>query len=219
MPNHVQNILTIVGHKNHVEPMLKSLKDGKSEFSFTKIIPLPTELEGTRAPANIVSEAEYKKIQYKKNFSAEPNPMFSDKGSITKKMSDDWIERFGADNWYDWTTGHWGNKWGAYEVIVNDPIELTAREGHIKVVIYFQTAWSSGATVLDNLARQYTTIEFYLIYADEDCGSNTGKIWWQGGGMIDNDIPDNSMDNYFECWGGEEDWEQVDGEWKWKEDE
>lgn len=218
MPNHVQNILTIVGHKNHVEPMLKSLKDEKSNFSFAKIVPMPEELKGTRSPAKIVSDAEYKKIQYDKNFKADPNPMFDDKGPITQKMSDDWKERFGSDNWYDWTTGHWGTKWGSYEITINDPIELTARDGYIEVTIYFQTAWSSGATILDILARQYSTIEFYLIYADEDCGSNTGKIWWQEGGIIDNDIPDYSMENYFACWGGEEYWEQVDGEWKYIDD-
>jgi len=217
MPNHVQNILTIKGHKNHVEPMLNSLKDDKSNFSFDKIIPMPEELKGTRAPANIVSEAEYKKIQYDKNFKADPHPMFDDKGSITQKMSDDWKERFGADDWYEWTTGHWGTKWGAYEVTINEPSYLG--DDIIEVQIYFQTAWSSGAIVLDNLARQYSSIEFYLIYADEDSGSNTGKIWWKKGAMVNNDIPDYSMDNYFECWGESEDWELVDGEWKWVEDE
>jgi len=217
MPNHVQNILTITGHKNHVEPMLRHLEDGKDKFSFGKIIPMPDELQGTRSPANIVSEAEYKKLQYEKNFSAEPNPMFNDKGSITQKMSDDWKERFGADNWYDWTTLHWGTKWGAYGVTINEPIHLG--DGQMEVDIYFQTAWSSGAQVLSTLAENYKTIEFHLTYADEDCGYNTGKIWWKNGFTENSDIPEHSMDNYFECWGGEEDWECVDGEWKWKDDD
>ena len=217
MPNHVQNILTIVGHKNHVEPLMALLDDGESKFSFKKIVPMPKELEGTRAPANIVSEAQYKKEQYEKNFKEE-NPHFSDKGSITKKMSEDWIQRFGADNWYDWTVGHWGTKWGAYDVVVEDPIVLTGRDGYIQIVISFQTAWSSGSQVIDTLGRNHPTIEFYLKYADEDCGSNTGKIWWQDGGIIDNQIPDYSMENYFECWGGEEYWEKVDGEWQYIDD-
>ena len=220
MPNHVQNILTIVGHKNHVEPMLKHLEDGDNKFSFNKILPIPEELKGTRSPAKIVSEAEYKKIQYDKNFRADPNPMFADKGAITQKMSDDWKERFGADNWYDWTTTKWGTKWGAYEVTIEEPESLLDRgEGFGKVVVYFQTAWSCGYMVLANLASQYPTIEFYLRYADEDCGSNTGEIWWQEGFELDNNIPKYSMENYFECWGGEEDWEFVDGDWKWKDDD
>ena len=219
MPNHVQNILTIVGHKNHVEPMMKHLEDETSKFSFSKIIPMPEELKGTRAPALIVTEAEYKKIQYGKHFSEEPNPMFTTKGAITKKIQKDWLNRFGADNWYDWTTSHWGTKWGAYDVRIEETEELPDREGFIKVVVYFQTAWSSGAHVLFQLAHEYPTIEFYLKYADEDCGSNTGKIWWQDGMVLSSEYPDYSMENYFECWGGEEDWTCVDGEWKWNEDD
>jgi len=216
MPNHVQNILTIKGHKGHVDPMMKSLKDEESAFSFKKIIPMPEELEGTRSPANIVTEGEYKKIQFDKNFQGEPNPMFSDKGAITQAMSDDWKARFGADNWYDWTCNNWGTKLGAYEVQVD---EVADDNGVLTIQIVFQTAWSSGATVLDYLARQFPTIEFRLIYADEDCGSNTGEITWKDGGITESDLPDYSMENYFECWGGVEDWECVDGEWKWKEDE
>ena len=220
MPNHVQNILTIVGHKNHVEPMLNHLKDGDDEFSFSKIIPMPEELKGTRAPARIVTEAEYKKYHYDKAFKADPHPLMNDRGPITKKMSEDWIERFGADNWYDWTTTHWGTKWGAYSVEIDEPEDLHGRDGYIKVVVRFQTAWSPGAHVLSNLAQQYPTIEFYLIFADEDCGSNTGKIWWEGGFVINDEIPDYSMENYFECWGGSEGWTQdEDGEWHWDEDD
>lgn len=216
MPNHVQNILTIKGHKNHVEPMLNHLKDGDEEFSFNRIIPMPDELRGTRSPARIVSEAEYEKLQYQKNF-REEHPMFSDKGEITQKMSDDWIERFGADNWYDWCVTHWGTKWGAYDVEVCDLNHLGG--GQVEVIVRFQTAWSSGAHALAHLAEQYPTIDFYLLYADEDCGSNTGEVWWKNGFTNDSNIPDYSMENYFKCWGGEEDWECVDGEWKWKDED
>lgn len=199
--------------------MLNHLKDDESEFSFKKIIPMPEELQGTRSPARIISEAEYKKEQYEKNFKEEEHPHFRDKGAITKKMSDDWKERFGADNWYDWTTNNWGTKWGAYDVEVGEMESLPAREGFVKVVIRFQTAWSSGAVAIAKLAEVYPTIEFYLIYADEDCGFNTGKIWWENGFTANTEIPKESMENYFECWGQSDDWELVDGEWKWNEDE
>lgn len=218
MPNHVQNILRIKGHQNHVRPMMNHLKDDEEKFSFSKIIPMPEELKGTRSPALIVTEAEYKKLQYKKNFKEENNPFMSDKGAITQKMSDDWKERFGADNWYDWCNVHWGTKWGAYDVDVEE--ELHFGNGIIEVVVRFQTAWSSGAQAISSLAEQYPTIEFHLLYADEDCGSNTGEIWWKKGFLDNQEIPDYSMENYFKCWGGEEDWVQdAKGEWHWNEDE
>ena len=218
MPNHVQNILVIVGPNSHLKGMLDHIKGEREVIAFGKIFPIPEELQGTRSPAKIVTEAEYKKIQYDKNFSADPNPMFADKGAITKKMSKDWIERFGADNWYDWTCNHWGTKWGAYDsqLVV---AELPDRDGYDMAEIRFQTAWSAGTQGVAALAEQYPTLEFYLKYADEDCGYNTGKIWWENGFMVNSEIPDYSMENYFECWGGEEDWTCVDGEWKWNEDE
>jgi len=133
-------------------------------------------------------------------------------------MSQDWIERFGADNWYDWALAHWGTKWGAYssDLEVN---EMNDRPGFSMAIIRFQTAWSSGTHALCTLTENYPTIEFYLKYADEDCGSNTGKIWWENGFMLSSEIPEYSMENYFECWGGEENWICVDGKWKWNEDE
>jgi len=217
MPNHVQNILTVVGPTLHLTGMLNHIKGEREVIAFSKIIPMPEELKGTRSPAKIVTDAEYKKIQYEKNFKENPHPMMDDKGAITKKMSKDWIERFGADNWYDWTTSHWGTKWGSYSSEL-EVSEMKDRPGFSMGVIHFQTAWSSGALGVAALAEQYPTIEFYLKYADEDCGYNTGKFWWEGGFMLNSEVPETSMENYFECWGGEEYWEQVDGEWKYIDD-
>jgi len=218
MPNHVQNILVVVGPKPHLKGMLDHIKGEREVIAFGKIFPMPEELQGTRSPAKIVTEAEYKKIQYDKNFSAEPNRFFADKGAITKKMQKDWIDRFGADNWYDWTCNNWGTKWGAYDSEL-EIAELPDRDGYDMAVIRFQTAWSSGVYGIEALAGQYTTLEFYLKYADEDSGYNTGKIWWENGTRLNTEMPDYSMENYFECWGGEEDWECVDGNWNWKDEE
>ena len=219
MPNHVQNILTIVGHKNHVEPLLSFIREDDSSISFKKIIPMPEELKGSRAPALVVTEAEYKKWEKEKDLKPPAHPLIENRAPITKKTQRDWLERFGADNWYDWTTAHWGTKWDAYSTEISDVQPLPDKKGYVTVQIQFQTAWSSGAHVIDTLARNYPTIEFYLLYADEDCGSNTGEIWWEQGGMKDDLIPDYSMENYFKCWGGEDGWKQVDDEWVWADDE
>lgn len=211
MPNHVQNILVISGHKNHVEPMLKHLEDGDKKFSFNKIVPMPEELKGSRSPTLVVTQAEYNKFHYGKNFQGEQH--FLPGGPITKKMQKDWNERFGADNWYDWAINNWGTKWGSYDVDIHEPTYQS--NGQMEIVIYFQTAWSSGAQTLAKLAKQYPTINFYLRYADEDCGYNTGEVWWEKGFTHESNLPNYSMKNYFACWGGEEQWGCVDGEWKY----
>ena len=57
-------------------------------FSFNKIIPMPVELEGTRAPVENPDSEENKALRAK----------------------------YGFDNWYDWRWEHWGTKWDACDI-------------------------------------------------------------------------------------------------------
>lgn len=54
-------------------------------FSFQNVIPMPAELEGTRAPVEDPNSEENKALRAK----------------------------YGFDNWYDWRWEHWGTKWDA----------------------------------------------------------------------------------------------------------
>ena len=219
MPNHVQNILIIEGHESHLKPMLEKIKGDKCAIDFHEIIPFPKELEGTCSPAKIVSQTEYNKIQRLKDFQAE-DPFKGMVGeAITKKMSKDFIERFGYDNWYDWKIAKWGTKWGAYEATIDDPIPLD-KKNYQRVVIHFQTAWSSGAQVIANLADQFPTLTYELTYADEDCGYNVGQYWFKNGCVEKENIPEggtnDAMELYFHCWcPDKEGWEMKNGEWEY----
>ena len=160
MPNHVQNVLVIEGHEMHLRPMLEKIKSDKGAIDFNKIIPMPKELNGTTSPSRIITQAEYDKREYQKNFQAEekyPNMIGK---AITKKMQKDYITRFGYDNWYDWAINNWGTKWGAYDTSITDATD--SGKNRKQVTIYFQTAWSSGANVIQHLADQFPTLDFYL---------------------------------------------------------
>lgn len=63
---------------------------------------------------------------------------------------------------YDWCRQNWGTKWNAYNCKKIDVFS-----------IYFQTAWCVPLPIFSELARQFE-------YADEDIGSNAGKIEYKG---------------------------------------
>ena len=60
MPNWCENEVSIqTVTVEEAEAFMESIKDGDNHFSFNKILPMPKELKGTKAPATIVSQKEY----------------------------------------------------------------------------------------------------------------------------------------------------------------
>lgn len=71
---------------------------------------------------------------------------------------------FGFADWYDWSVNYWGTKWNAH----GEPIDKVP--GELPV---FRTAWCIPEGWLRALAKH---VDFTLLYADEDMGSNCGRI-------------------------------------------
>lgn len=77
------------------------------------------------------------------------------------------LRNTGHMSWYSWSLENWGTKWNAYGQFDKRDTEDT---------IYFETAWSSPVNLIVELSTKFPNVEFNLCYADEDSGSNTGKI-------------------------------------------
>lgn len=93
-------------------------------------------------------------------------------------------EKYGKDNWYDWSIANWGTKWNSYGY----DAEYTPKKfdgEHIE----FQTAWSRADPVIHTLAEQYPDLSFEYMWADEDFGYNTGKKEYENGEEMFCDIP------------------------------
>lgn len=93
-------------------------------------------------------------------------------------------EKYGKDNWYDWSIANWGTKWNSYGY---DPVD-TPKEfdgEHIE----FQTAWSRTDPMIRTLAEQHTDLSFEYLWADEDFGHNTEKMEYENGEEMFCDIP------------------------------
>lgn len=100
---------------------------------------------------------------------------------------------YGNTSWYEWSIENWGTKWNAYSQ--ND-------ERNTSDTIYFQTAWSSPIELMAELSSKFPKVTLQLDYADEDSGSNTGRITLQNGEAIEVFQPESQSkegyDIYFE---------------------
>lgn len=72
----------------------------------------------------------------------------------------------GAFTWYDWSIANWGTKWNAYDATFGDSGES----------VTFNTAWSAPMLVLVKLSEMYPDDDISVMYADEDIGSNCGRL-------------------------------------------
>ena len=80
------------------------------------------------------------------------------------------ILQYGADSWYDWCCENWGTKWNANNTYIVDDTEIE-----------FDTAWSCPVNIFKELSRQFSGVEIVVEFADEDIGSNCGKITFLNG--------------------------------------
>lgn len=105
-----------------------------------------------------------------------------------KKLSEESFEQFvaflrnyrecGYIHRMDFARKEWGTKWNACDQLVN------IDEGKAT----FDTAWSCPTPVLETLSERFPDDEIRITYADEDIGSNCGKLTLKGGNAIYRDI-------------------------------
>jgi len=66
------------------------------------------------------------------------------------------VEKYGADNWYDWSVANWGTKWDANS---GDGAIADQSEGSITLV--FDTAWSPPITFYTKLEEMGWQVKAY----------------------------------------------------------
>lgn len=89
------------------------------------------------------------------------------------------LEKYGTDNWYDWSISNWGTKWNSYEPAPFDGGDT----------IEFFTAWSAPHPILEQLSKQFPDVLLYHRWCDEDFGYNVGEREHQNGEIVYENIP------------------------------
>lgn len=90
------------------------------------------------------------------------------------------IEKYGKNNWYDWSCDHWGTKWNAYGCIRADKNADTLR---------FCTAWSAVPKIVKLISERFPDRQLIYQWADENTGYNVGKEIWKNGAVQESLIP------------------------------
>lgn len=128
------------------------------EFCLSALFPCPKEIKDNTSPTRIITKRQYEAQQ--KRIAKGKVEVFT--RGITKEMSKDFKDKFGADNWYDWQTNNWGTKWDAD----------AENEGYSeKELLYnFDTAWSPPTDWLEKVCEMFPKLEFTLNYEEGGMG-------------------------------------------------
>ncbi len=95
----------------------------------------------------------------------------------------------GNKNWYGWSVDNWGTKWNAYGYNY-----LPQKDD----ALVFNTAWSSVPQVIRVLSEKYPEVTMDYCWADEDFGSNTGRLVFKNGEVESAYVPDDQSPEAYE---------------------
>jgi hypothetical protein len=137
MPNDVTSVVMISGHAESLQRFHDELLIGETPFDFSKIIPIPIELQ--------------------------PDDMYdfplSDNGRLNERQI--WaLAATGFKCRYDWCWDRWGTKWSAYNVSVD--ICLSG-----EIALCFDTAWHFPEPIFLRLEEMFPFLIFSVKYFDE----------------------------------------------------
>jgi hypothetical protein len=190
MPNHTANNFTITGPIADIKRFIDIAKDGDTELSFNKLVPMPDELRGISSPVRIMTQAEIDEVWATWNKQKADGTLSEyQKGGpfglgITQETSDRLIEKYGTNDWYEWAVKNWGTKWDCYDVTSWD---ITENGDNSSATIYYQTAWSPVTKAWETISKNYPSLEFFHEFADEGGGFVGNQLIQNGDIVEDND--------------------------------
>ena len=178
MPNYVRTRLSFDGKEERIKELFNLVRtetvneDNTILFDFNKIIPMPSALD---ILSSSVGEQAVDYILYQcgcrtKDRSVERMEMLKEKSpeefDEAIKLGKQYLRNvadYGCTTWYEWRIKNWGTKWPAGGIVVNENS------------VEFDTAWSFPTPIVQRLSELFPDINISYLYADEDCGYNTGR--------------------------------------------
>jgi hypothetical protein len=86
-------------------------------------------------------------------------------------------QRYGKNTWYHWCITHWGTKWDV-QATLTDALP-------VRLVYWFQSAWSPPVPWLKKVARDFPRLRFVLTYDEPGMAFAGTAIADQGRLIVD----------------------------------
>ena len=143
MPNWCENRVGIYGKEKDIKAFKeKAIKDG--EFEFQNLIPIPEELLSTTKG-------------YREGLG---NTWITDKDGneieIPESKLQEWKDKYGATNWYDFCCNKWGTKWDVDAQIEDEDSE--------QITLRFETAWGPAEGICDYIRENFPELNVSWFY-------------------------------------------------------
>lgn len=167
MPNWCSNKLEIsFNTEAELESFVRFLEGGEdsNQFDFNLFVPCPKVIQNistTYLPVR--NRQSMQTLSY-----SDPRKKMPGRRGETLSFSIHWRDaerlqkRFGSTNWYDWNLEKWGTKWNTSDAVFQD-VSGTCVE------IYFDTAWSPPAPVIDAMAKMFPSAHIEFSYMETGC--------------------------------------------------
>ena len=112
-----------------------------------------------------------------------PMPDYIYKGGLGRAE----MEKYGENNWYEWSIANWGTKWNACGYSKN--VEYAPQPGGTPTIT-MNTAWCAAHPVVVKLSEMFPDVDITHEWADEDVGRNCGRYEYSGGERIEEFFPE-----------------------------
>jgi hypothetical protein len=146
-------------------------------FDYETVSKMPEELVGTRSPEPQTLEDASRDPFIGSDATEEEVEKARQKVIDQFNKKHEYVKKFGASNWYDWTGIHWGTKWGAYDASV-----IFNEKGYLKC--RYNTAWGMGTPVNQKVSEMHPTLTF-TFHVLEEGGFFAGTIIYEKGEVVE----------------------------------
>ena len=208
MPNHIENYIYLKGDQQKINQVLEDIKSdeyGIGTIDFNKVIPMPESLNieaGSLTDRGLKAYSDFVSVytlaggitgldilnipKESEDAFRKRKPEITDEEWQLGKTAFRNQVKYGHSTWYEWCIDNWNTKWNAYGYEYGDNPESLASNNKI----WFNTAWSAPIPVVSELSNKYPDIEFAIEWADEDIGSNCGRMVFKNGERIEEYFPE-----------------------------
>lgn len=185
MPNWCTSTVTVAPADGSTSEAVEVLLAALPELTLARIDPMPEELSSIHVGRRLIDETGYGRWR---TVPDPESPSGERRVGIDAAEAEQLRARYGAADWREWSSAHWGTKWDI------DPAPWE-RTGDGAARARLATAWGPPFPAIATLSARHPAVRLVLAYCVE--GSEAaGTTTWLAGAVVEEsrfaprDLPD-----------------------------